>query len=90
MGYSEYTSPYSPNTEADRQQMLEAIGVTSLDELFQDIPAEHRNPSLDIPPPGTHRAPSWHPASNAVQNPRNGPNENGKKIRSAGPTWAAR
>ena len=31
--------------------MLDAIGVDSVDELFQDIPAAHRNPTLDIPPP---------------------------------------
>ena len=47
----EFTSPYSPNTESDRRQMLEAIGVTSLDELFQDIPASHRDPVLNLPPP---------------------------------------
>ena len=47
----EFTSPYSPNTESDRRQMLEAIGVTSLDELFQDIPAQHRDPVLNLPPP---------------------------------------
>ena len=47
----EFTSPYSPNTESDRRQMLEAIGITSLDELFQDIPAQHRDPVLNLPPP---------------------------------------
>ena len=45
------TSPYSPNTDADRQVMLDAIGVASAEELFRDIPAQHRNPVLDIPPP---------------------------------------
>ena len=48
---SEFVSPYSPNTEADRRQMLDAIGVDSVDELFADIPAQHRNPSLNLPPP---------------------------------------
>lgn len=46
-----------------------------------------REPS---PPPGTHKAPSREPASNAVQKPRKGPNENGKNTRSPAPTWAAR
>jgi glycine dehydrogenase subunit 1 len=46
-----FTSPYIPNTDADRRKMLNAIGVDSVDELFEDIPAEHRNPTLDIPPP---------------------------------------
>ncbi len=31
--------------------MLDAIGVQSADELFQDIPAEHRAPNLNIPAP---------------------------------------
>ena len=46
-----YISPYSPNTDADRRLMLNAIGVDSVDELFSDIPEEHRNPTLDLPPP---------------------------------------
>ena len=46
-----FTSPYSPNTDADRRQMLDAIGVDSVAELFQDIPAQHRDPALNIPPP---------------------------------------
>ena len=48
---SYFTSPYSPNTDADRHQMLDAIGVDSADELFADIPEQHRNPVLDLPPP---------------------------------------
>ena len=46
-----FVSPYTPNTEADRRRMLDAIGVESVDCLFEDIPADYRNPSLDIPPP---------------------------------------
>ena len=46
--------------------------------------------SLDIAPPGTHRPPSCTPASNPAQKPRNGPNPNGKKMRSAAATPAAR
>ena len=46
-----YTSPYTPNTDSDRRAMLDAIGVDSVDDLFADIPAEHRNPELDLPPP---------------------------------------
>ena len=46
-----FTSPYSPNTDSDREQMLAAIGIGSIDELFRDIPEEFRNPDLDIPPP---------------------------------------
>ena len=46
-----FTSPYTPNTDSDRRAMLDAIGVDSVDDLFADIPAEHRNPGLDLPPP---------------------------------------
>ena len=46
-----FTSPYTPNTEADRREMLRAIGVDSIDDLFRDIPAQYRNPTLDLPPP---------------------------------------
>ena len=51
MTNSHFTSPYTPNTDADRRQMLDAIGVDSVDELFADIPAQHRNPDLNLPPP---------------------------------------
>ncbi|WP_026692915.1 aminomethyl-transferring glycine dehydrogenase subunit GcvPA [Peribacillus kribbensis] len=33
---------YLPMTEQDQQQMLEAVGVSSIDELFQDIPESVR------------------------------------------------
>jgi len=35
-------SPYLPNTDADRRAMLEAIGVSSAEELFKDIPEKFR------------------------------------------------
>jgi glycine dehydrogenase subunit 1 len=40
-----------PNTPAQRAEMLEALGLDSIDGLFEDIPQEHRSPSLNIPPP---------------------------------------
>jgi glycine dehydrogenase subunit 1 len=46
-----FTSPYTPNTDADRKAMLAAIGVGSVDELFKDIPERFRNPTLNVPPP---------------------------------------
>ena len=46
-----FTSPYTPNTDSDRRHMLDAIGVDSVEELFEDIPAQYRSPSLDIPAP---------------------------------------
>lgn len=33
--------------------MLDAIGVGSVDELFEDIPAEYRGPTFDLPPPAS-------------------------------------
>jgi glycine dehydrogenase subunit 1 len=41
---------YIPNTDADREQMLAAIGVPSLDELFRDVPRRFRYPALELPP----------------------------------------
>ena len=43
-------SPYIPNTDADREQMLAAIGVRSFDDLVQDVPAQHRFPELNLRP----------------------------------------
>jgi len=39
--------PISPN---ERDDMLKAIGVKSLDDLFDAVPAKHRFPQLDLPP----------------------------------------
>ncbi len=41
---------YLPHTEAQRLEMLAAIGVTSVDELFADIPGAFRNPEISLPP----------------------------------------
>ncbi len=41
---------YVPNTQADRESMLEAIGVGSVEELFHDIPSDLRQPALHLPP----------------------------------------
>lgn len=46
-----FISPYTPNTDADRRRMLDAIGVGSVSELFLDVPANILDPNLDIPPP---------------------------------------
>ena len=42
---------FVPNTPEDRAKMLQAIGVRSLDDLFQDVPADLRYPSLNLPAP---------------------------------------
>ena len=44
-----FQSPYIPNTDDDRRQMLDAIGVDSVEDLFRDIPDRRGNPSLDLP-----------------------------------------
>ncbi|MFA5287052.1 MAG: aminomethyl-transferring glycine dehydrogenase subunit GcvPA [Candidatus Omnitrophota bacterium] len=41
---------YVPHTELDREEMLKAIGLKSVDELFRDIPVNLRPRSFDIPP----------------------------------------
>jgi glycine dehydrogenase subunit 1 len=40
---------YGPHTSVDRARMLEAIGATSVDELFDVIPAAVRAGPLDLP-----------------------------------------
>ncbi len=43
-------APFVPLTAADREHMLDAIGLNDVDDLFTDIPADYRNPSLNLPP----------------------------------------
>jgi glycine dehydrogenase subunit 1 len=45
--------PYAPHTPADRQRMLSALGLASVDALFEDIPAAVRANGLDLPPPAS-------------------------------------
>jgi glycine dehydrogenase subunit 1 len=41
---------FIPHTDEDREAMLATIGARSLEELFQDVPAAHRFPKLNLPP----------------------------------------
>ena len=50
-GGTPFQSHYIPNTPKERDEMLRFIGLNSIDDLFADIPAEFRNPPLNIPPP---------------------------------------
>src|SRR5918995_1289166 len=43
--------PYGPHTADDRARMLGALGLTSVDQLFDDIPVELRASRLDLPDP---------------------------------------
>lgn len=40
---------YIPHTDVERQQMLAAIGVTTIEDLFEAVPSTHRFPKLDLP-----------------------------------------
>jgi glycine dehydrogenase subunit 1 len=42
---------YVPHTERERDEMLAAIGVSCMEDLFADIPAHVRFPALSLPPP---------------------------------------
>ena len=41
---------YIPISPKERDAMLETIGVKSLDDLFDAVPAKHRFPDLNLPP----------------------------------------
>src|SRR5512136_1630506 len=41
---------YIPHTDADREAMLRTIGISSLKDIFQDVPAKYRFPKLNLPP----------------------------------------
>ncbi|HET7029059.1 MAG TPA: aminomethyl-transferring glycine dehydrogenase subunit GcvPA [Candidatus Limnocylindrales bacterium] len=43
--------PYGPHTAGDRERMLAALGIDSVDALFDDIPAPLRASGLNLPPP---------------------------------------
>ena len=40
---------YVPYTDEEKQSMLEAVGISSVDELYADVPEEARFKELDIP-----------------------------------------
>jgi glycine dehydrogenase subunit 1 len=40
---------YQPHTDADRDRMLSALGIDSVEVLFEDIPASVRAPGIDLP-----------------------------------------
>ena len=46
-----FQSHYIPNTPDEQAGMLASLGVSSIDDLFADIPEEHRNPPLRLPDP---------------------------------------
>jgi glycine dehydrogenase subunit 1 len=42
---------FIPNTDADRAEMLKAVGAGSVADLFKDVPGGHRFPALELPAP---------------------------------------
>ena len=46
-----FQSHYIPNTTNEQAEMLAALGIVSIDQLFIDIPDEYRNPTLELPAP---------------------------------------
>jgi glycine cleavage system P protein (glycine dehydrogenase) subunit 1 len=55
-------------TPADREEMLRTIGVSSIDQLFADVPADARFPKLDLPPALTELEVGRYMASLAAEN----------------------
>ena len=48
--------PFIPHTEEETRKMLDAIGVSNIDELFDEIPANLINEKLDYVPPAMDEA----------------------------------
>jgi glycine dehydrogenase subunit 1 len=55
-------------TPADRAEMLRAIGVDRVEQLFEDVPADVRFPDLNLPPALSELDASRHLAALAAQN----------------------
>ncbi len=51
--------PYIPHSEDDRQAMLDAIGVSSIENLFENIPESVRFPDLALPPALSEMETRW-------------------------------
>jgi glycine dehydrogenase subunit 1 len=51
MEFKRYVMSYVPHTAAERDEMLAKIGITSLEQLFEAVPAALRFPKLNLPAP---------------------------------------
>ncbi len=51
MDTAPFQSHYIPNTPDTQREMLQFLGIKSVEELFADIPQQFRDPPLDLPPP---------------------------------------
>ena len=43
--------PFIANTDADRAAMLAAVGLERIEDLFHDVPEQHRYATFDLPEP---------------------------------------
>jgi glycine dehydrogenase subunit 1 len=41
---------FTPHTDSEKREMLQAIGAQNIEDLFKDIPEAYRFPKLDLPP----------------------------------------
>jgi glycine dehydrogenase subunit 1 len=41
---------FIPHTDADRAAMLRTVGIEKMEDLFKDVPAKYRFPTLNLPP----------------------------------------
>ena len=41
---------FIPHTDQEREEMLLAIGLERLDQMFEAVPEQHRFPKLNLPP----------------------------------------
>ena len=58
--------PFIPHTSEEIQEMLGAIGVAKIEDLFSEIPAALRTGELKIVPPGMNETRKYNsPASRA-------------------------
>ena len=51
--------PFIPHSDEDRKAMLAAIGVKSVEELFQDVPERVLFPDLNLPPAISEMEARW-------------------------------
>src|SRR5205807_4755445 len=42
---------YTPNTEAQREEMIKIIGLNSISDLYKEVPASVLDPKIDLPAP---------------------------------------
>ncbi len=66
--------PYIPHTEDDVRRALKVIGVDSIDALFADLPAELRDPEMDLRPAMNEAQLLDHLRGLAAQDRTSGPN----------------